>query len=112
MQTTYVRQTSERRSQFNGSDSPATPSTPRSGSGAGPGRPRPATFKNRSVAGSDRGLVEALVNSRVFQDYERAFTEATGLPVAFRAVASWQLSDHGKRNEGTVCAMISSTSRP
>src|SRR3974390_199116 len=111
MQTTYVRQTSERRSQFNGSDSPATPSTPRSGSGARPGRPRPATFKNRSGAGSDRGLVEALVNSRVFQDYERAFTEATGLPVAFRPVETWQLPHHGKRNEGPFCAIISEKSR-
>jgi AraC-like DNA-binding protein/ligand-binding sensor protein len=55
--------------------------------------------------------VEALANSRVFQDYERAFTEATGLPVAFRAVESWQLPHHGKRNEGPFCAMISEKSR-
>ena len=31
-------------------------------------------------------LVEALCNSKVYQDYERAFFEATGLPMALRAV--------------------------
>jgi len=60
---------------------------------------------------NDRGLVEALVNSRVFQDYERAFSEATGLPVALRPVESWQLPHHGKRNEGPFCALISEKSR-
>src|SRR5215472_3558664 len=60
---------------------------------------------------NDRGLVEALVNSRVFQDYERAFSEATGLPVALRPVESWQLPHHGKRNEGPYCALMSEKSR-
>jgi len=26
-------------------------------------------------------LIEALITSKVFQDYERSFTETTGLPV-------------------------------
>ena len=59
----------------------------------------------------ERGLVEVLSNSKIFQDYERAFTEATGLPVAFRAIESWQLPHHGKRNEGPFCALISEKSR-
>ncbi len=109
MQTTYVRQTSERRSQFNGAELQSPGGGPRAG--AGPGRPRPGAFKNRVTAQTDRGLVEALVNSRVFQDYERAFTEATGLPVAFRPVETWQLPHHGKRNEGPFCAIISEKSR-
>lgn len=111
MQTTYVRQTSERRSQFNDSDTPSPSSSPRSGPGGTPGRPRLGSFKNRSTGNTDRGLVEALVNSRIFQDYERAFTEATGLPVAFRPVETWQLPHHGKRNEGPFCAIISEKSR-
>ena len=56
-------------------------------------------------------MIEALVNSKVFQDYERAFTDATGLPVALRPVETWQLPHHGKRNEGPFCAIISEKSR-
>jgi AraC-like DNA-binding protein len=63
------------------------------------------------AAGGERSLVEALSNSRIFQDYERAFTAALGMPVAFRAVESWQLPHHGKRNEGPFCALISEKSR-
>jgi len=47
----------------------------------------------------------------VFQEYERAFTEATGLPVALRPVETWQLPHHGKRNEGPFCSLISERSR-
>jgi AraC-like DNA-binding protein len=76
-------------------------------------RPRPAGFKPRTNGNGngDRGLIEALVNSKVFQDYERAFTEATGLPVALRPVETWQLPHHGKRNEGPFCSLISTRSR-
>lgn len=59
----------------------------------------------------DRALIEALINSKVFQEYERAFTEATGLPVALRAVESWQMPHHGKRNESPFCSIISEKSR-
>jgi AraC-like DNA-binding protein/ligand-binding sensor protein len=76
---------------------------------------RSALFKGRNGANGngngDRGLIEALLNSRVFQDYERAFTEATGLPVALRPIETWQLPHHGKRNEGPFCALISERSR-
>ena len=58
-----------------------------------------------------KGLIEALMNSRVYQDYERAFTEATGLPVALRPVESWQLPHHGKRNESPFCGLMAQKSR-
>jgi AraC-like DNA-binding protein/ligand-binding sensor protein len=67
--------------------------------------------RSNSATNSGRSLVEALSNSKVFQDYERAFTEATGLPVALRAVESWQLPHHGHRNENPFCAMVLETSR-
>lgn len=60
---------------------------------------------------ADRGLLEALISSKLFHDYERAFTEATGLPVALRPVESWQLSLHGKQNEGPFCALMAERSR-
>lgn len=76
-------------------------------------RAKVGAFKPRPNGGAagDRGLIEALVNSKVFQEYERAFTEATGMPVALRPVETWQLPHHGKRNEGPFCALISERSR-
>ena len=76
-------------------------------------QPKPTTFKarNNSGATSDRGLIEVLTNSKLFHDYERAFSEATGLPVALRAVESWQLPHHGHRNESPFCAIVLETSR-
>src|SRR6266576_3002898 len=69
-------------------------------------------FKPRTTGNcnGDKSLVEALCTSKIFQEYERAFTEATGLPVALRPVESWQLPHHGKRNEGPFCALMSEKS--
>jgi AraC-like DNA-binding protein/ligand-binding sensor protein len=66
---------------------------------------------NGNGNGNGRALVEALVNSKIYQDYERAFSEATGLPVALRPVESWQLPHHGKHNENRFCQMIAQKSR-
>ncbi len=84
-----------------------------SNSGQRSGSKSRASSRNRPPgnANNDRALIEALVNSKVFQEYERAFTEATGLPVALRPVETWQLPHHGKRNEGPFCALISEKSR-
>ena len=56
-------------------------------------------------------LIEALTSSKIYQDYESAFSEATGLPVAFRSIDSWQLPFHGKRFENPFCAMLAQKSR-
>lgn len=56
-------------------------------------------------------LVEVLVASRIYQEYERAFTEATGLPVTLRPVESWQLPHHGRRNENDFCSLMAQKSR-
>jgi len=105
MQTTFGQQTS-------GNDgAPATGRAERrSGRDA---RPKEPVFKPRGNGGGNaaRGLIEALSNSKIFQDYERAFTEATGLPVALRPVESWQLPHHGHRNESPFCALVLETSR-
>ena len=54
---------------------------------------------------------EALAGSKIYQDYERAFSESTGLPVALRSVESWQLPQHGKRFENPLCALVAQKSR-
>jgi AraC-like DNA-binding protein len=108
MQTTFVRQTAE-----NGEDSGASASGPAERGTNRAARTKLASFKSRNSSGThaDRGLIESLSNSKIFQDYGRAFTEATGLPVALRAVESWQLPHHGQRNESPFCAMVLETSR-
>lgn len=59
----------------------------------------------------NRALVDALTSSRVYRDYERAFSDLTGLPVALQPVETWQLPHHGKRNENEFCALLSSKNR-
>lgn len=58
-----------------------------------------------------KSLIESLTASKIFQDYERAFSEATGLVVSIRPVESWQLPHHGKKFENPFCAMMSEKSR-
>ena len=56
-------------------------------------------------------LIEALANSSLYRDYERAYTEATELPIALRPLETWQLSLHGKCRESSFCALMSGKSR-
>ena len=56
-------------------------------------------------------LIETLTHSQVYQDYERAFTETTGLPVTLRPVETWQLPLHRKRKENPFCAIMAEKSR-
>jgi AraC-like DNA-binding protein len=60
---------------------------------------------------TENQVVETLSHSQVFRDYERAFSDATGLPVALRPVDSWQLPHHGQRKENPFCALIAEKSR-
>lgn len=59
----------------------------------------------------NKTLIEALAHSKIYQDYERAFSEATGLPVALRPVESWQLPHHGRRAENSFCGLMAQKSR-
>jgi len=56
-------------------------------------------------------LIDALQNSTLFQDYQRSFSEATGLPVILRAVECWQLPFHGHRQENQFCSLVAQRSR-
>jgi AraC-like DNA-binding protein len=60
---------------------------------------------------NENNLAETLCSSKIYQDYERAFSEATGLPVALRPVESWQLPHHGQRSENPFCSMMATKSR-
>jgi AraC-like DNA-binding protein len=56
-------------------------------------------------------LIEPLVGSKIYQDYERAFSEMTGMPMMLRSVESWQLPHHDKKFENPFCAMLAEKSR-
>jgi AraC-like DNA-binding protein len=56
-------------------------------------------------------LLETMTRSEMFQNYERAYTEATEMPVTLRPVETWQLPLHGKRRENPFCAMMGEKSR-
>jgi AraC-like DNA-binding protein/ligand-binding sensor protein len=54
----------------------------------------------------DRKLLEALRRSELYRDYERTFTQATGLPLALRPLEFFGLPFHGKKNENPFCAFL------
>ena len=60
---------------------------------------------------SNRTLIEALVGSKIYQEYERAFGNMTGQPMSLQPVETWQLPYHGRRNENPFCALVSQKSR-
>ncbi len=41
--------------------------------------------------GNNRAVIEAMVNSEIYQEYEKAFSEATGMPVSLRPVDPWHM---------------------
>src|SRR5258707_694704 len=70
--------------------------------------PRESTQELREFRGREekRELLRAIANSKVFTEFGRAFTQATGLPVALRPVESLQLSFHNCRDQMPFCALM------
>lgn len=60
---------------------------------------------------SAKQLVEKLTSSQIFRDYEEAFSTATGMPVSFRPVESWQLAHSKSRHQNPFCVLMAETSR-
>ncbi len=56
-------------------------------------------------------LIDKLTASTVYQDYEQAFSEATGMPLALRPVESWQLPHRAKRKENPFCCLMAQKSK-
>ncbi len=68
--------------------------------GGPPGNPPAANLPNNR-------LVEALAASTIFREYQRAFGDATGLPLTLRAVEGWQLAHQGDRRQNGFCLLMS-----
>jgi len=56
-------------------------------------------------------IVEQLSKSRIFRDYEKAFNQATHLPLALRPHELWQPALQGKKHENPFCALMAKSSR-
>ena len=57
------------------------------------------------------GIVQRLSRSELVKDYERAFSETTKLPLALRALETWNLSMAGKPRENPFCALMAQCNR-
>lgn len=51
-------------------------------------------------------LLSQLGQSEIYRDYEKAFREATGMPLALRPVESMRLAHHGRPGENSLCALL------
>jgi len=61
---------------------------------------------SHSGQSKDKQLIDTLLRSRLFRDYETVFTKATGLPLTLRPVEFWHLAHHGKKHENPFCALL------
>jgi AraC-like DNA-binding protein/ligand-binding sensor protein len=62
---------------------------------------------NSEVAiAQSRALVAQLRRSQIFRDYEKAFRETTGLPLALRAVEGFDLPHRHDPKENSFCALM------
>jgi len=60
---------------------------------------------------ANKRLVEQLSQSQIYQDYERAFSRATGLPLTFRPPEVWQFAHQGKKYQNPFCTLMADQSR-
>jgi len=64
------------------------------------------TASRAGEGNANKELINALLRSRLFRDYESVFTRATGLPLTLRPLEYWQLAHHGKKQENPFCALL------
>lgn len=70
-----------------------------------PPKLQPAT--QRLSAQQSRTLVAQLRRSQVYQDYEQAFRETTGLPITLRPLEAFDLPHHDDPKQSPFCALMS-----
>ncbi len=62
-------------------------------------------------AQQSRALVAQLKRSRIYRDYEQAFRETTGMPIALRPIEGFDLPHHGDPKESPFCALMAQANR-
>ena len=56
-------------------------------------------------------LIYRISKSDIYKDYERAFSDATQLPMALRPTEIWRLALEGKRYQNRFCALLAKSNR-
>jgi AraC-like DNA-binding protein/ligand-binding sensor protein len=56
-------------------------------------------------------LVQRISKSDIYRDYERAFSDATKLPLSLRPTEIWRLALEEKRYQNPFCALLAKSSR-
>jgi len=59
----------------------------------------------------DDDLIRRIGKSEMFSEYQAAFEDATGLPLALRPTEFWNLPHRNQRNENPFCAMMAQNNR-
>src|ERR1700745_3560137 len=59
----------------------------------------------------DDDLIRRIGKSEIFSEYQAAFEDATGLPLALRPTEFWNLPHRNRHNENPFCAMMAQTNR-
>jgi len=60
---------------------------------------------------ASKNLIERLSQSKIYEDYSKAFVETTGLPLSLQPVEAWQLALRSHPKESPFCAIMSKNSR-
>ena len=59
----------------------------------------------------NKRFIESLSRSQIYQDYERAFSKTTGLPLTLRPVEPWHMVHKGKKFENPFCALMAESNK-
>src|SRR5947199_7570938 len=62
--------------------------------------------RGATARSSDQEVMRHLSRSQIFKDYERAFSEATGLPLNIRGHDTWSPSRHGKEDNASFASIL------
>src|SRR2546423_2873582 len=64
------------------------------------------TSKRSASRSSDQEVMRHLSRSQIFKDYERAFSEAMGLPLNIRVHDTWSPAHHGKEDGDSLASIL------
>src|SRR5437667_5484777 len=67
---------------------------------------RNARRRGATARSSDQEVMVHLSRSQIFKDYERSFSEATGLPLNIRGHDSWSPAHHGKEDRDSLASIL------
>src|ERR1700676_5276410 len=62
--------------------------------------------KRSASRSSDKEVMRHLSRSQIFKDYERAFSEAMGLPLNIRGRDAWSPAHHGKEDRDSFASIL------